>query len=122
MFGNLAASTAKLRIALACILCVLAIAFAVEAKTAWFGPLTDPGSEVQAAKALPADMPRLIEHGFPVPDPVHPAIPFALIATLAVALPFLAPARNDVSRNEPPVSLAAYFFPLIFFRPPPVYS
>ncbi|HUA93844.1 MAG TPA: hypothetical protein VL991_14820 [Terracidiphilus sp.] len=122
MFGNSAVSFPKLRVALAVGLCLLAIAFAVEAKTAWFGPLTGPGSDVQAAKALPADMPRLIEHGIPVPDPVHPAIPFALITTVAIASPFAAPAANEALDNDAPVSLAAYFFPSVFFRPPPFHS
>lgn len=121
MFGKLAALMTKLRVTLACGLCLLAVVFAVEAKTAWFGPMTGPGSAVRAAKALPADMPRVIEHGVPAPDLVHPAIPFALIATLAAAWPFVAPARNEVRRTDLTVSLAAYFFPLIFFRPPPVH-
>jgi hypothetical protein len=122
MFGNSAASIFKSRVAFALGLCLLAVAFAVESKTAWFGPLTGPGSDVQAAKALPADMPRVIEHGVPAPDPVHPAIPFALIATLAAAWPSVTPAQKEVSRTAPPVSLAAYFFPSIFFRPPPFHS
>lgn len=119
MFGKSTACIPRSRVTFALGLCLLAVAFAVEAKTAWFGPLTGPGSDVQAAKALPADMPRVIEHGVPTPDPVHPAIPFALIATLAARWPSVAPARKEVSRKAPPVSLAAYFFPFIFFRPPP---
>jgi hypothetical protein len=81
-----------------------------------------PGSDVRAAKALPADMPRVIEHGIPVPDPVHPNIPFAVVATLLTEWQADVPLRDTVLRSPSPVSLAAYFFPSIFFRPPPALS
>jgi hypothetical protein len=124
MVSNSAASPAIHRIILACGLCLLAVIFAMEAKTAWFGPTIGPGSAVRAAKALPADMPRLIEHGIPVPDPIHPQIPFALLTTLAVDQANAAdvPARSIASRRQSAVSLAAYFSPQIFFRPPPLLS
>ncbi len=38
-------------------LCVLAVLFALEAKTAWYGPANGPGSDVRSQKALPADSP-----------------------------------------------------------------
>jgi hypothetical protein len=124
MSGNSAALAARCRVALACGLCLLAVVFAVEAKTAWFGPAVGPGSAVRAAKALPADMPRVIEHGVPVPDPIHPHIPFAMLRAFC-ATPLSGadvPAQEWFAHRYVPVSLAAYFSPQIFFRPPPVLS
>jgi hypothetical protein len=122
MLGNSAASPAIHRIALAFGLCLLAFVFAVEAKTAWYGPLMGPGSEVRAAKAMPADMPRVIEHGIPTPDPIHPNIPFAILTALPVERPARIPAWSEILRSHTLVSRAAYFSPPIFFRPPPVLS
>jgi hypothetical protein len=100
------------------------VIFAMEAKTAWFGPAVGPGSAVRTAKALPADMPRVIEHGIPVPDPTHPHIPFAMLTAFFAAPPAGAdvPAHERALRRDSPVSLAGYFSPQIFFRPPPVLS
>jgi len=119
-----AASPALSRTILAFGLCLLAIVFAVEAKTAWFGPALGVGSDIQAAKALPADMPKVIEHGIPVPDPIHPQVPFALLTALvAEQLTGTAtPTRNLAPAVDFAVSEAAYFSPAIFFRPPPSLS
>jgi hypothetical protein len=103
-------------------LCVLAIAFALEAKTAWYGPIVGPGSAVRFAKALPIDAPRVIRHGIPTPDPLHPQFAAALVALL-FALPILGdslPGRaNSLALGR--VSAARFFSPPAFFRPPPAY-
>jgi hypothetical protein len=124
MFCNVSASLVSRRILLACGLCLLAILFAVEAKTAWFGPVVGPGSAVRAAKALPADMPKLIEQGILVADPVHPQIPFALLTVAMIVLETNALIRafRDVRRDYPSAFSAPCFSPHLFFRPPPVRS
>ncbi|HEY1768157.1 MAG TPA: hypothetical protein VGG26_10895 [Terracidiphilus sp.] len=122
MSGKSPASTAPFRIALACGLCLLAVVFSLEAKTAWYGPALGAGSAVRAAKALPADMLRAVEHGVPVPDPIHPALAFAVLtAFLSIRLAD-APVCGELVRNLPSVARAAFFSPFIFFRPPPARS
>jgi hypothetical protein len=123
MLRRTTASTAFWRTALTFGLCLLAFVFAVEAKTAWYGPAAGPGSAVRAAKALPADMPRVIGHGIPVPDPIHPQIPFALVASLAVLRSAAdKPHCDEARRDDLQPSHAACFSPQQFFRPPPVLS
>ena len=110
------------RTALTCGLCLLAFAFAVEAKTAWYGPVVGPGSAVRASKAMPADAPRVIDHGIPMPDPIHPQIPFALLAACAIlSLAAEAPMGREGAHMRFRLALAA-FSPQVFFRPPPVLS
>jgi hypothetical protein len=122
MSGKSAASPAPYRIALACGLCLLAVIFSLEAKTAWYGPAAGLGSDVRAAKALPADMVRVVEHGVPVPDPIHPGLAFAVLtAVLAIRLTDV-PAFGELVHHPPPVARAAFFSPFLFFRPPPVHS
>lgn len=113
---------ARSRRALALGLCLLAIVFAVEAKTAWFGPASGPGSEVAAAKAWPADLPRLIEHGVPVPSAVPPLISFALLAAFRPLRSIgntLSP-RRESAPGPASLCLAAFLSPQFFFRPPPI--
>jgi hypothetical protein len=102
------------------VLCVLAIAFALEAKTAWYGPTQGPGSAVRSAKALLIDTPRLVNHGIPAPDPIHPELAVAFVALL-FALPILAdslPRRaNTLALGR--ISAARFLSPPAFFRPPP---
>jgi hypothetical protein len=121
MFDSVNASLLTRRIILGSGLCLLAILFAVEAKTAWYGPLVGPWSVVRAAKALPADMPKLIEHGIPVPDPMHPQIPFALFRVTMIVLEAdaLMAASSNVQRDRPSAFSAPCFSPHLFFRPPP---
>ena len=109
------------RTALACSLCLLAFVFAVEAKTAWYGPTVGPGSDVRAAKALPVSVPRIVQHGSQTTAPVYPLISIVLLsAFLATSL-----AGSDLiaGRNLPlapvRVSSAPYFSSQSFFRPPP---
>jgi hypothetical protein len=109
------------RTALVCGLCLLALSFAMEAKMAWYGPSAGLGSGISAAKAWPADMPRVVNYGVPTPDPVHPRIPFAVLAVFTFVS--IAGAdhweRQDPLRGRVPVVAKAYFSPFLFFRPPP---
>jgi hypothetical protein len=116
------AFSAKSRIALALGLCLLSVAFAVEAKTAWFGPASGPGSEVAAAKAWPADLPRVIEHGVTIPQAVPTLISFALMAALSSLRSYgniLSP-RRESAPGPANSSPAAFLSPQFFFRPPPI--
>jgi hypothetical protein len=115
------ASPHAMRNTLALGLCLLAVLFAVEAKTAWYGPANGPSGHIQSQKALPADLPAMVSHGVSALPPV--AFPLALIFLASVAaiawtdtnfLPGV-----DVDFNHFPVSAAPYFFPGLFFRPPP---
>jgi hypothetical protein len=122
MLRGTTASTRFWRTALTCGLCLLAFAFAVEAKTAWYGPLSGPGSAVRASKAMRADAPNIIDHGIPVPDPIHPQTSFALLAAFAtLLLTAETPTGRDGAHTRIQLVLAA-FSPQVFFRPPPVLS
>jgi hypothetical protein len=102
-------------------LCLLAVLFALEAKTAWYGPTNGPRGDIQSQKALPPDLPSMVSHGVS-------ALP---TATFALALIFIASVAAiawtnadflrgvDVDCNHIPVSAAPYFSPGLFFRPPP---
>jgi hypothetical protein len=107
---------------LAVCLCFLAFAFAIEAKWAWYGPQGGPVSDVSAAKARPAEVPDVVVHGVPAPDLVNLQIPYALLATFAVACFLSADVllRRDVAYNHTRVSAAPYFSADHFFRPPPI--
>jgi hypothetical protein len=110
------------RNALAFSFCLLAFLFALEAKTAWYGPVTGPGCNVRAAKAMPADAPKVVQHGIPTPDPTQTHIGFPNISANVVAP---TPALNLSSRTSPerdhsPYFSAAYLSPASFFRPPPI--
>ncbi len=121
MSGSFAASLSFRRVPLAFGLCLLAFFFAVEAKTAWYGPVAGEGSNIRAAKALPVVTPKVVEHGVPTPDPAHPHLAFAALP--AVAPVWVAGARaplgGGIVRNHLPLVTAAYFSPYNFFRPPP---
>ena len=58
-------------------LCLLAVLFALEAKTAWYGPTNGPSSGIQSQKARPADLPAVVSHGVSTLAPV--TVPHALI-------------------------------------------
>jgi hypothetical protein len=121
MSGLTAASLSIRRASLAVGLCLLAFLFAVEAKTARYGPEVGPGSDVRAEKALPVDIPKLIERGVTAPDPVYPQFPVAILAVWTVVLVARAielPGRLIVNEQFQ-VSATPYFSPNIFFRPPP---
>jgi len=110
------------RVAITGCLCLLAFLFALEAKTAWYGPVAGPGSDVRAAKAMRADTPQVIEHGAPVHDPSHPQIPFVLLPALALlwlATDQLRSVELSQTRLGPRFSV---FSPQLFLRPPPSLS
>jgi hypothetical protein len=121
MLPDLATSPAYCRKFLAGWLCMLALVFAFEAKTAWFGPAAGPGSAIGAAKALPADLPQIVLDGVPAPDPMRAALPFLIFGAFVAALA----ARSDfrmarrANRGAPSPASAHFFFPQLFFRPPP---
>jgi len=123
MLPDLIASPAVFRKFLACWLCMLALVFAFEAKTAWYGPPVGPGSAISSAKALPADLPQVVSHGVPVPNPASPALPFFILAGFVLALSGgfdLRRTRNtDRERLEP--ASWSFFSPQLFFRPPPIF-
>jgi hypothetical protein len=121
MSGWFAASLPVQRIPLAIGLCLLAILFALEAKTAWYGPAAGPGCDIRAAKAWPAGSPKVVNHGVPSPDPAHPGVHFAvLLASSMAPAPRIHPrVTGDIPRNHLPFFSLAHFSPSIFFRPPP---
>jgi hypothetical protein len=120
MLPDQAASPAFFRKLLTCGLCMLAVVFAIEAKTAWYGPATAPGSAVQFAKALPADLPQVVSHGIPTPDPFHPAIPFLVIATFLLSVGPENRMMRKALRGARTPQMASFFIPQLFFRPPPI--
>jgi len=106
---------------LALILCLLAVLFALEAKTAWYGPANGPRSDIQSQKALPADLPAAGHHGISAHQPA--TFPLALMFFEFVAAITWTGARFhpgiDIDFNYFPVSAASYFTPGLFYRPPP---
>jgi hypothetical protein len=121
MSGSLGECLHSKRACLALVLCLVAFLFAVEAKTAWFGPVFGLGSNVRAAKAMPADSPKVIEHGLPVLDPAHPqllvvALNFVAIATIAGANLHVV---ELISLAQIPQFTRVHLSPSLFFRPPP---
>jgi hypothetical protein len=114
------ASPQMRRNTLALSMCLLAVLFALEAKTAWFGPPTGPGRDIQSQKARPADLPAVVSHGISTHPPatLPPALVFlASVAAIAGTNTFVS--RIDVDFNHLAVSAAPYLFPGLFFRPPP---
>jgi len=118
--GRRFTASTGLRAVLTCCLCMLAFLFAVEAKTAWYGPMAGLGSNVRAAKAMRADAPQVIEHGVPVQDPSHPQIAFVLLPALAFLLPLAEWSRNlESSQPQFRRTLLSVFSPQLSLRPPP---
>ena len=74
------------RFLLACSLCLLAVAFALEAKIAWYSLASDTRSEISFAKALPADAVQLVEHGQSATAVSRVPLRFTIAALIAVAL------------------------------------
>ncbi len=119
MYASPALFRATRRVMFALGLCLLAVVFAVEAKTAWFGPANGPGYDVRAAKAWPADLPRLIDHGVPVANSVPPPLSFAVLAVLKPRS-FAGKVYPSQDKPGPAGSLsAARLSPQYYFRPPP---
>lgn len=102
-------------------LCLLAVLFALEAKTAWYGPANGPSGDIQSQKARPADLPAVVSHGVSALSPVTFPLALAFLASVTAItrrnVNFLS--GVDASFNHIPVSAAPYFSPSLFFRPPP---
>lgn len=122
MSGRSADSLLSRRVPLVIGLCLLAILFAFEAKTAWYGPADGPGFAVRAAKALPAVTPELVDHGIPSPDPEHPAATFAAFtaSTIFLSPRFKALEFRKIETDRLPFFPVAELSPSAFFRPPPI--
>lgn len=108
------------RATLAIALGLLAILFAVEAKTAWYGPF-GTGGDVQAAKALPADTLKIGPHKTAAPNPLdfHSLLfpVFAFITFCAFVI--YDPSQSPVLRRRTSLFNPALLSPLLLFRPPP---
>lgn len=119
MDASPAAFRATRRVTLALGLCLLAFVFAVEAKTAWYGPPNGPGVVVQAAKAWPADLLRVIDHGVSVSSSVPQLLSFAVLAALK---PERSASNLRVPRNESGAGTvqASHLTLPHYFRPPPI--
>jgi hypothetical protein len=121
MSGWFAASQSFRRAPLAFGLCLLAFLFALEAKSAWYGPVNGFGGTVRAAKAQPVASPEVVEHGVPAPDPAHPSAIFFALPPIALALILCMFAQTRdrallrLVVNSPASGLS---FPNLF-RPPP---
>ena len=118
MLRNL--KTSGSRLLFAGILCLLATAFAVEAKIAWYGPFTGPGSEVRAAKALPSDVPSVTDYGGNLSSPFH--LPTSLTLLAVISADSLAYIINIYRRELPACAIrncsSDYFSPLPLRAPP----
>lgn len=122
MSQNTTTSSALSRILLAAMLCLLAMAFAMEAKMAWYRTAGGRLRDISSAKALPIDHLRVVSHGVPAPDPVHPEVAVPILACLVVLYAVFFDPRSRLApvRSGSRVSAANYFSPPIFFKPPPV--
>lgn len=122
MSRNPTAFSALSRVLLAATLCLLALAFAMEAKMAWYRSAGGEFRDIRFAKAMPLDHPRLVSHGVPAPDPVHPGVAVAILAGLLTLWPVFFDPRFRLAalRSGSRVSAADYFSPPLFLRPPPV--
>jgi hypothetical protein len=109
------------RTAFALGLCLLAFAFAMEAKLTCYAPANAPATELHAAKAYPADTPDVMAHSAPARNPALTLIPLVLLTgfTFSSLLRANAPLRPDIAGNGSRVFAATYFFHPLFFRPPP---
>lgn len=114
------------RVLFACSLCALAVAFALEAKMAWYGPPQGPVRDISSAKAMPADTPALAIQRIHV-DHLAPTAP-ELKWLAAFSAVFLAAASvmaagafetRALAGNPSAVFSRPYFSPLHFYRPPP---
>lgn len=102
-------------------LCVLAVLFALETKTAWYSPANGPERDIQSQKALPADLPTVVSRGISARPKMALPLTLSLFAAFAVIAWMQADffPGIDIDFNHIPVSAAPYFSPCLFFRPPP---
>jgi hypothetical protein len=105
---------------LAVVLCVLSMLFAVEAKTAWYGPSSGLTVGVQNQKARPAELPAVISHG--IAPHCLAELPQALFLRLSIAVFAKGTGffpRNDFDSYQKAFSSSTFFSPGLFLRPPP---
>ncbi|MGB8030262.1 MAG: hypothetical protein WCF30_11415 [Terracidiphilus sp.] len=123
MSGWLPASPSYRRAPLAFGLCLLAFLFAIEAKTAWYGPAAGFGGSIRAAKAQPMTSPEVVEHGVPKPDPTHPSAAFVFLSQAATPMfvGLSSRALGEVLPSRHPRPLNAGFSYSNLFRPPPAF-
>jgi hypothetical protein len=67
-------------------LSILAVLFAVEAKLAWYSPLDILGRDVCAAKACPANTPKVVAHGIASSDSAPRPITVFHVTAFAVVV------------------------------------
>ncbi len=93
----------------------------MEAKMAWYGPAMGPTRDISAAKALPADIPNLVNHGAQVAIPFPPQSTFLWFAAYAAILTISSGISEfrQLARIPLPIPNRQHFSPLLFFRPPP---
>jgi hypothetical protein len=100
-------------------LCLLAVLFALEAKTAWYAPANRQGTDIQNQKARPVDLPAVVSHGVSTLPPATLAVVF-MASVAAIAWTNAHFLRGvDIDFNHISVSTSPYFSPVLFFRPPP---
>ncbi|MGC9159204.1 MAG: hypothetical protein ACP5FH_09450 [Terracidiphilus sp.] len=108
-------------IVIAIFLCFLALSFAMEAKMARYARGEGHVSYLSAAKAAPADTPRLVFHGVFIPGQLHS--PYSAVLLFAQAAAFVVEitkvAGYRVIHEGALVSSVLRFYPSILFRPPP---
>ena len=115
------------RVILVLSLCALTVAFALEAKFAWYGPELGLTRDISAAKAMPADTPATVLQRIHV-DHAVPTAPqvkwLAIFSATFVAAAMVAAAGASVSRMlacaPASVSTLPHFSESHFIRPPPV--
>jgi hypothetical protein len=102
------------------VLCLLATAFAIEAKLAWYSPASSLAAQIGATKLQPADAPKLIAQALSAPLAQHhfPAEPIFVLAVamLAAVIPL---AFDGWGRDELKLQVPLRFSPNLFRRPPP---
>lgn len=110
------------RTAFAVVLGLLAILFAVEAKTVWYGPF-GARCDVQSAKALPADTLIVTSDKATTPNPLDfHSLLFPILAFLAFsAFTICDPSQRPVLRRRLTLFNPAFLSPLLLFRPPPAF-
>ncbi|HTX76143.1 MAG TPA: hypothetical protein VMD29_08065 [Terracidiphilus sp.] len=104
--------------ALGAVLCLLAAAFAMEAKLGWFSSNSHIRVEFSATKLQPADAPEQIVQALATPAPV-PHFPVQVQILLAFALVVLAISVPSFAVAPLAPAWSSFFFPQHFFRPPP---
>lgn len=121
MLRNSSLSPGFARILLASCLCLLAFAFAIEAKTAWYQPAQGPAMDISAAKAMPADSP--VSHAIraQLAHSIPPQSAILWLVVFSAVLIFAAGARQTeiLARRPKAVRCQPHFSALLFYRPPP---